>query len=168
MRIDTKYRWALAGFALMLILNLVLIGSLWWLRPSGSAGRGIGPQHRVQRMLNQELELSDRQQRQFRQLRQQYRQQMMVLADEMRLQRRALYGAVRDSGVTEGAVDSLSAQLADVHRQMERVNVAHFRQLRSLLDAGQQRRFDRMLMRMVPGNGTQGRMRRGRGMGPGR
>ncbi|MDR8391517.1 periplasmic heavy metal sensor [Aliifodinibius sp. S!AR15-10] len=159
-----KYRWALTGFIILLILNIGTIATIWLIRPPREAVFFRDePPRRVQQFLQRELELNPGQQERIRDLRIQHVRKIRPLMDQLRKRRTAYVGLLQsaDSLKTEQNVDSLSAQIGQAQARIERINYEHFRQIRRQLREDQKPRFDRILEQSMRGM----HQRRGPGAG---
>lgn len=166
-----KYKWALGGFVVMVLLNIGLLVTIWMILPPPQLpGTGIDSdaRPRVQRFLQRELNLDQQQRQQMRDLRQQHLKEMQPLMQQIREHRMQALQLVSSTGqpLYHQKMDSLAAQIGRLHSEIERHNYRHFQQIRTQLNEAQQKRFDTVIKQTLT---RPHRMRRGssRGRGPG-
>ena len=149
MEYKTKYRWALAGFLVMLLLNIVVLAGIWLLRPGGGPFHREGQsQFRVQRFMERELNLSEEQKTAFRELRREHIRETRSYYRDIRMARKAIFEALRDNE-KNGAVDSLTSEIGRKQQELERAVYDQFSELRSICNDEQKAKFDRMMLRVM-------------------
>ncbi|MGK7371639.1 MAG: Spy/CpxP family protein refolding chaperone [Candidatus Halalkalibacterium sp. M3_1C_030] len=147
---NKKYRWAMAGFLVMLFLNIAIISGIWIFRPGGHfMGREGAGQFRMQRFIEQELNLSEDQKQAFRELRRDHIRETRNIHRDIRIYRRSLFGLLQNEEVNVKKVDSLSKALGEAQRAMEKATYEHFAELRSICDDQQKEKFDRITERVM-------------------
>ena len=153
-----KYRWAMAGFMVMLFLNIAIIAGIWIFRPGGEfLGRQGSPQFRMQHFIERELNLSEDQKQAFRELRRDHFMETRNINRDIRMHRRALFNTLQNETADAGKVDSLTQALGEAQKAMENAIYDHFSELRSICDEQQKEQFDRITERVML------RLDRGRG-----
>lgn len=149
MEYKTKYRWALTGFLVMLVLNIAVIAGIWILRPGGGPPFREGQsQFRVQRFIERELDLSDEQRITFRELRRDHIRETRGYFRDIRMARQELFEALRDEE-SEVAVDSLTGIIGRKQQELEKAFYDHFSELRSICDEEQKAKFDQIISRVM-------------------
>ncbi|MFH5884131.1 periplasmic heavy metal sensor [Halalkalibaculum sp. DA3122] len=160
-----KYRWALAGFIILLLLNIGTLATVWMIRPPQQTSiLNDERPRRVQRFLERELELNQQQRTQIQQLRQQHMQRIRSVMEDVRKNRAVYFNILQTADTLEarGQIDSLARRIGHAHAELERANYDHFRKIRQILNENQRSRFDRILEQSM-----QGPQRRGREPRPG-
>ncbi|GEM_PF-1647442 len=151
MALMTKTRILAGGLIVMVVLNLVILGTLWYRQPpqidfqrtpSGQQ-RGAGVSGAIVRQLN----LDRRQRQQFHQLHQKHMQRMQTLRQASFNSRKELFSLLSSDSVDayREKRDSLASVLARQHMQMEQAIFNHLKNLRQLCRPDQLQHFDRML-----------------------
>lgn len=157
MDIFKKYRWMTAGFVTMLLLNLVLVATVWftYLRP-----RPAGPefQMRTQQWLASELEFSAEQRRQLGELQHQHMQAMHQHMNQIQEYRRQLFLARQQEDAPRN--DSLTARIGRMQAEMEQSLSHHFQQIREICTPEQRQRFDEVLQQVLQRTDRQQGMQR--------
>lgn len=157
-----KYRWALVGFIILLVVNIGTLATIWMMRPPQQLpafANGEGQPRRVQRFLERELNLNQQQRSEIRQLRQQHLSRMRSVREEIHRSRDAYLKLLQnsDSPTNKKRVDSLATLIGRAHAQLERANYEHFTQMRALLNSDQRARFDTLLEQSLRGPQRRGR-----------
>lgn len=149
MEYKTKYRWALTGFLVMLVLNIAVITGIWILRPGGGPPFREGQsQFRVQRFIERELNLTEDQKNRFRELRRDHIRDTRTYFKDIRMARGELFEALSDDA-SDASVDSLTTVIGRKQQELEQAFYDHFSKLRSICDEEQKAKFDRIILRMM-------------------
>ncbi|MDX1586155.1 MAG: periplasmic heavy metal sensor [Balneolaceae bacterium] len=149
MEYKTKYRWALTGFLVMLVLNIVVVAGIWILRPGGGPPFREGQsQFRVQRFIERELNLSEEQRNAFRELRKDHIRETRAYFRDIRQARGALFEALRNEE-SDVAVDSLTAVIGRKQQELEEALYDHFSELRNICNDEQKAKFDQIISRVM-------------------
>lgn len=148
MDIITKYRLFFWSTVSLVVLNLILVGLLW-VEPSAppppEAGPAGLPDMRIERFLQRELGLTDNQQRQLQQLRDDHRNETRDLMQEQgRIQSELLENIAAGN---DAVVDSLSHRFGELHAASNRATYDHFQNIRELCDDRQKEIFDEIVQR---------------------
>ncbi|MDX1637735.1 MAG: Spy/CpxP family protein refolding chaperone [Balneolaceae bacterium] len=149
-----KYRWALAGFLILLLLNIGTLTTIWLIHPPQQVlGEREDRPRRVQRFLANELDLTPDQRRNMQELRRDHLEQMRPLLTALRSARRSYVAHLRIENREESPrdIDSLAKQIGDIQAEIERERYRHFRQIRTILDKDQRSRFDRLVRQSALG-----------------
>jgi len=136
------WKWMVAILA---ILNILLIITIWRKPMNGPQHRGPGGDGGPAKMIIEELKLSQAQIQQFEKLKEEHHSSVVQLRDKGRLFRDNLFELLRQDKPDE----NLAAQLADSislnQKQIEMVTFTHFKEVRQLCDEDQKKRFDNII-----------------------
>lgn len=153
-----KYKWVLAGFIIMLLLNILVLGSIWMVKNGGRPfGRDGAVQFRVQRFMERELDFSEAQKQAFEELRRDHIQETRSIYGDIRKQRRALFAELQGDEEDDSAVriDSLTNLIGQSQARLDSAIYKHFKEIRSICNVEQRQKFDRIIekvmVRMEPG-----------------
>lgn len=147
---ERKYKWAIAGLIVMVLLNAITLGSLWLNEPDGEsrADRNRPERDHMQQFMKKELNLTDAQTDSIRVLR---RQQLQEAGDHMQQlsQTRGRYfDAVMDNGTTaitpkqkEALTDSLSHQ----YLLLEQMLYRHITEVGRILTDEQRPKYEQLM-----------------------
>jgi Spy/CpxP family protein refolding chaperone len=145
-----KYRWALAGFLVMLFLNIAVIAGIWMFRPGSQfMGREGAGQFRMQHFIERELNLSEDQKQAFRELRRDHFKETQNISRDIRMYRSALFDQLQEGDGNTQKADSLTQALGKAQEAMEKAIYEHFAELRSICDEKQKEKFDRITERVM-------------------
>lgn len=158
MNTSKKYKLVVTGLVIMVILNIVVIGTLWFFKPplmfrSAANFDSKFPDSRIS--VENELGLSDSQREAFLSLRIEYFNSVRPIMDRISETREQLYESI----VTKGDrinTDSLIIEISKNYEEVERVNYAHFNELKSVLNENQMENFDVFLDRISGFNNRMG------------
>jgi len=149
MEYSKKYRWALIGFIIMVLLNIGTLVTIWMIQPPRLGGVVFGEEQprRVQRFLQRELSLTPEQLDAFQRLRREHMRETQSIITGLQETRSAYFELLNrpDSAVSTTARDSLEQRIGRAHARLEASTYRHFRELRDILDEEQRQRFNRVI-----------------------
>jgi Spy/CpxP family protein refolding chaperone len=185
MDVFSKNRLSFWGMAVLVVLNVVLLSTLWWGhidRAPLQRPQGNGPARHYRAMtqfLQRELDLNAQQVEQLHTLFEQHVDQMSQVMQDMHEYRQAMHRALFAEDANSLQLTELSEQIGRKQAQVERLRFQHFKDMASLCDPSQQERLQglvgEILLRAGPpdsgppygrGGGPQQGRRRGFGAGP--
>jgi hypothetical protein len=126
---------------LLLLLNFGTLGFLWFGRHQGPPPPP--PHGNAADFLTHELSLTADQQKKFSDLRELHHHRVTEIQDSIHMLREKFFDEL-PTGST-GRADSLAMEIGKKQTELERVTFDHFRQVRMLCDAGQQKKFDNVI-----------------------
>lgn len=145
-----KYRWAMAGFMVMLFLNLAVIAGIWIFRPGGHfLGRERAGQIRMQHFIERELNLSEEQIKAFRELRRDHFRETRNINRDIRKYRSSLFALLENEQKDMSKADSLSNVLGEAQQALEKAIYEHFAELRGICNEQQKEKFDRITQKVM-------------------
>lgn len=150
MDLSARYRLGMWGIALMVVLNVVLMGALWYDRFDD---RPIGPpldwNPNPDEFIERELGLTADQSQQLRALREQNmrdRESLQVrIAALSRSMAEELFSDKPDSARMEAILDSLGA----VQTELQRLNFNHFRRFKEICNQEQRDKLKTLVLEAV-------------------
>lgn len=151
---------------LVVLLLLVNLGTMafFWMVPQGEREkRSPAPDRRraeVVEFFNKELQLTEEQQEEFRELRADFFERSRDIRREIRAARRGFYEHITNNNEEEA--EGRAALIARKQKELEMNTFYHFRELRNRLNEEQQERFDEVMKEMLNARWMDG-PRRGRG-----
>lgn len=193
MDVFSKNRLTVWGMTVLVCLNLLLLGTLWWgqiHRAPEQDVEGKGPGHRYQamtRFLERELDLNAQQVEQLDALFEQHVSQMSLVMQDMHAYRQDMHRAVFAEDANSTQLAELSEKIGEKQAEVERLRFQHYRDMASLCDPQQRERLQGLVGEILlragpPGSGPafgrrggpppggrqgpQGGGRRGPGLGP--
>lgn len=154
--------------AMLVVCNLALIATVW-LRPQTQVQYNINPGrgHRGGPLkYDDQLNLTKEQQAKFKEITTDQQRRIDSLKRLAKAVREQFFSNVSASLPDQQQVEKLSAQLGDYHRLIELETYNHFRQVRAILNADQQKIFDEIIKDVLTRMPEQPHFK-GDGMGPG-
>ncbi len=154
--------------AMLVVCNLALIATVWF-RPQTQVQYNIGPGagHRGGPMkYDDKLNLNKEQQAKFKAITSDQHARIDSLKKLAKAVREQFFATINTSAPDQQQIDKLSAQLGDYHRLIELETYNHFRQVRAMLNADQQKIFDEIIKDVLTRMPEQPHFK-GDGMGPG-
>ena len=131
----------------LVIINLVLAYFLWNNKRGGRHDRER-KQERGDWMVK-ELNLDDNQKEQHKRIKDAHFSAMKPVFDSISTARRTLYDLIKDTAVNDSAIAIYSEKIGTYHSEITRLTFDHFREMRSILNPGQQQKLDTMMQKIV-------------------
>ncbi len=125
----------------LIVLNIAVVAWQW-------INQKAGPPLRPEEILKRELHLTDVQMNAYHQLIQEHRQEIGPLREQMKSQKDALFSFSQDDSSTQAAI----LKIGQLQSEIDRSTYQHFKKVRALCDADQQKKFDQVLARALAGN----------------
>jgi Spy/CpxP family protein refolding chaperone len=131
----------------LLVLNGVLGYFLWKerKRPDGHSGNRSNRGN----WFAEQLKLDSNQKQQHKQLRDVHFESMKPLFDSITIQKTRLFNVMKEPAGDDSMVNEYSRRIADLEMEITLKNYNHFKQVRALLSADQQTKYDEMMQRMI-------------------
>jgi len=153
MTYEKKYKWALSGFIIMLIMNIAVLTTIFVVKQKEHRHdeRNGSVSLKVQRFIEHELDLSDAQKKEFKQLRQQHFKETKILYKDIGTYRKELFSELKGGEKNGSAVriDSLTNLIGDTQTQLDRAVYSHFVKLRSICNEEQRQKFDQIMQKVM-------------------
>jgi hypothetical protein len=133
----------------ILVFGLIIANILFFIRLS-TPGFPPRPPHRgdPKHLIAEELHFDANQRTHFEELAQKHHQRIKVLEDSLIVAKENYYNASLKPS-TDSTTTALLEKITSLHREIERVNVAHFWEIKSLCKGDQIQDFERMLPRFA-------------------
>lgn len=139
-----KNKWLAIVTLVLLLANIITLVLLW----SGNKKRdfappphGTGP---FEFVVN-ELKLDEKQQQQYKILREEHQQLQKPVTDSLIKARNDYFDLLKNVSVTDSMLLRSSSRTMELQQRMEIINFRHFQKLRAICDPGQQKHFDEIL-----------------------
>lgn len=143
---------------LLVLINCALLAVFWLQR-----GKGPGPDappQRAHEFLTKELKLDKAQEEAYEKMRTKHFETTRALNDTNRKLRDSLFNYIQTPELDTPTVTRLEKQIAFNQAELEKATLLHFRELRSMLNKDQQKKFDGVIkdvLRMMGGPPRRGR-----------
>ncbi len=141
-------RW-LTLFTLLLVIANIVTLTLLWVHRRGE-GRPDGkmpppPRGQVFEFINHELKLDSAQQEAYRKLKDEHQEYQRAVQDSLKKQKDAFFALLQQPAVADSVLQKAARQIGEQEQQIELVTFRHFKKLRALCNAEQQRKFDTII-----------------------
>ena len=140
-----KYKFFMIGFIVMLMVNIGIIGSIWYLKPPRDFNDDR--RQRSSQPFERELGLSKEQMDTFKNIRDDYRKEVSGVYQNIQRSKNELYLQLQTGN--EQNIDSLVVVIGKNYEKLERMNFDHFQELSSNLEPGQREAFRKVMRMMV-------------------
>jgi len=153
MALFTKNRLAAWAIVILVLLNVVALGTLWWTQirrpghPPPPPDRR--PRHDVSKFLEQELELTTGQAEQLRVLRETNAEQSYIIEQEIHKYRLAMAKAMFEKDPNIKQVETWANRIGQKHEELELKRFQHFIDMKSLCTQEQALRFEALLRKVL-------------------
>jgi protein CpxP len=144
---STKIKWLTGTTVLLILLNVVVVGFLWFGHHPPRPDR-MGPGADRSEVIIHELKLDDTQRKQFEQLRDEHHHTMMTINDKDRHSHEALFDLIKNGKDNTVAADSLINEIAENRKQIEHATYVHLAQVRRICSPEQQKIFDDIVIKL--------------------
>jgi Spy/CpxP family protein refolding chaperone len=111
-------------------------------------------------MMVKELNMTDQQQKDFKQLKEEHFKNIKPLFDSVRAAKTAFFDLVKKPEVNDSTINIYSERLSERQSVIDKLTLAHFRKVRSLFTSEQQPKFDSLIQKMMQRSGGPGGGRR--------
>lgn len=142
-----RYKFLMIGFIAMLILNVAVIGSVWYLKPPRNFTDNDKREQRIFQPFERELNLSKEQMETFKKLRDEYRTKVSVVRENIQQSKKMLFDELQSD--SDQKVDSLVSEIGKGYETLEKMNFMHFQELSSNLEEDQKEAFKKTMRTMV-------------------
>jgi protein CpxP len=157
----TQNRFLVLLVAILLFANLALLVYFFAIRKDDHRERSRGP-HPVSDFVKKELGFNDQQAAKFQELRDQHKEAVKPLIDEMQSLKDSLYNLLQKPGVPDSTINALAEKIGKKQQQWELMIFHHFEKVRAICDSSQLPKFDTLVHRMI----NRGSWMRKKGPGP--
>jgi Spy/CpxP family protein refolding chaperone len=150
MNLSKKYKWALIGLAIMVVLNVAILFTLW----INSSSYGARMHDRLQnhdrsemhQSMKNQLGLSEAQSQKIMEIRRSHYSEMRALRTQMDNYRKAYLDiAIVESEASPTQKDSLMNLLTKQYIKIEQSMFTHFTEMREILNPEQQETFKELM-----------------------
>ncbi len=150
MKIETKFKWALTGFLVMVLLNAALLTTIWIKKADNRDRRSFRDSDRnpnaIHRYMQRELQLTDAQTDSLSAIRKAHFQEMRELRKELNENRRAYFNFIMgDEAGNDQKRDSILTELTNQYNLIENMFYTHMTDMKEILKNDQQERFEQLM-----------------------
>lgn len=141
----TKNRLTAWVVIILIVLNIVAVGTLWWTQIRWPPFGPPPQQPDVLGFLARELKLNAEQVEQFHTFRELHFQEIRLIEQEIHQYRRVITEAVFDEDVTPQQLKTWAEKAGQKQAELELKRFQHFKDMKSLCTPVQKRRFEVLL-----------------------
>jgi Spy/CpxP family protein refolding chaperone len=96
-----------------------------------------------------ELNMTDQQQKDFKQLRDDHFKNIRPQMDSLRAAKTAFFSLIKDPNSNDSTVDAYDQKVLEQQSRLDKMTFDHFRRVRNLFTAEQQPKFDSFVQKMM-------------------
>lgn len=142
----------LAALAILVILNVICLYTLWTMREYGRplpGNKRMMPPGGPKSYIIKELDFNEQQIREYEELVSEHRRMMRDTREEIRALKKRLYSSLAGSEPGSSEVNELTRMIADKVAYMEEQTFEHFRKVKALCSDRQKQKFDKIIDRVI-------------------
>lgn len=132
--------------ALLLITNIALV---FFMVKGKKKGDDREMKSDPSEIMVKELNMTEEQQAQYKQLKDEHLKNIKPLFDSVRAAKTAYFGLLKDANISDSIADIYSQRIYDRQAIADKATFAHFRKVRNLFTADQQPKFDQFIQKMM-------------------
>ena len=100
-------------------------------------------------MMVKEMNMNEQQQTEFKKLKDEHFTAIKPVFDSVRTLKKSLFGLVKEENINDSLVNNYSALIAQQQAIIDKLTINHFRKVRALFSADQQKKFDSITQKMI-------------------
>jgi|CXWL01.1.fsa_nt_gi hypothetical protein len=104
-------------------------------------------------MMAKELNMTEQQKKDHKQLKEQHLKTVRPLFDSLRVAKMSFYALIKEQDVSDSIVHVYSQRINEKQSAINKLTFAHFKRMRKLFTAEQQPRFDELVQKMMQQHG---------------
>jgi len=108
-------------------------------------------------MMVKEVGMSEKQQKDYEQMKDEHMKTMRPLFDSLRAAKTAFFSLSKSADLSDSMMMVSHKKVDDIQMAVDKMTVQHFRSVRALFDTAQQRKFDEFVQKMMQRGGPGGR-----------
>lgn len=133
---------------LLLITNIALV--FFMIREKDKhTGRYAGGKGDPSEMMAKELNMTEQQKKEHKQLKDEHFKNIKPLFDSLRAAKTAFFSLIKDSAVSDSMLNAYSQRISERQSIIDKFTFAHFKRVRNLFTAEQQPKFDEFVQKMM-------------------
>ncbi len=133
---------------LLLITNIALVFFMFREKDKHTA-RYAGGKGDASEMMAKELNMTEQQKKDHRQLKEEHFKNIKPLFDSLRSAKTAFFSLIKDSTVSDSLMNAYSQRISERQSTIDKLTFAHFKRIRNLFTAEQQPKFDEFVQKMM-------------------
>jgi periplasmic protein CpxP/Spy len=137
----------------VVLLLLTNIGLVLFMVYGKKDHRGRKMRGEPMEMMAKELNMTEQQKKDYKQLKDEHFKSVRPLFDSIRATKTAFFELVKDTSASDSLVDAYSQKVAAQQSKLDKLTFEHFRRVRGLFTAEQQPKFDSFVRKMMQRGG---------------
>jgi protein CpxP len=138
---------------LLLLTNIALVAFIVMGKNSRGGKPGGGGRFSTSEMMAKELNMTEQQKKDHKQLKEDHLKNIKPLFDSIRSAKTSLYALLKDSTVNDSLVTVYTRVIGEKQSMIDQLTFAHFRRIRNLFTPEQQPKFDGFIQKMMQRGG---------------
>lgn len=131
---------------LLLLLNIGML--FFMLKGKRGGGKKTGGKDPFGMMVK-ELDMTDAQQTQYKQMKEEHFNAIRPVLDSIRVLKKSMFSLVKEENVNDSMVNRYSELIAEQQAVVNKTTVNHFSKVRTLFTGDQQTKFDDFIQKMI-------------------
>ena len=132
---------------LLLLTNIALVVFMF-MGKNKQDGKPRGRKDPFEAMAK-ELNMTDQQQKDFKQLREDHFKTIRPYMDSVRSAKTAFFALIKDANTNDSTINVYNQRVMDQQSRLDKMTFDHFRRVRNLFTAEQQPKFDSFMQKMM-------------------
>lgn len=133
---------------LLLLTNIALVVFMMKGKNRHS-GKSRGSRSEPFEMMVKELNMTEQQQKDYKQLKEEHLKNIKPWFDSVRSAKKDYYALIKDSAISDSIVMVYNQRISERQSAADRLTFAHFKRVRNLFSVEQQPRFDEFIQKMM-------------------
>lgn len=131
---------------LLLLTNIALVVFMFMGKKDNNRSRGRRDPFAE---MVKELNMTDQQQKDFKQLKEDHFKNIRPLVDSVRAAKTAFFSLIKEPAVSDSLINVYGSKVTEQQAVLDKMTFEHFRRVRSLFNPEQQPKFDSFLQKMM-------------------
>ena len=124
--------------------------------------KGTGGKGEPFEMMVKELNMTEQQQKEYKQLKEDHFKTIKPLFDSVRAAKTAFFSLIKDTAVNDSTVNVYSQRISERQSIIDKLTFDHFKRVRNLFTPEQQPKFDEFVKKMMQQRGRKDSTSKGR------
>jgi flagellar basal body-associated protein FliL len=143
----TQNKFLVLLVAILLVANLALMLYFFVFNKPKDEGRRLSPSEFMQKKIG----FNEQQAAKFQQLRDQHKEAIKPVMEEMKKLKDSLYNLLKEPGSNDSTAITLTNKIGEKQKEWELMIYHHFQKVRAICDSSQLPKFDSLVHRIIKG-----------------
>jgi Spy/CpxP family protein refolding chaperone len=132
---------------LLLLINIALV--IFMMQGRKKKGDKMHGKGEPFEMMVKELSMTDRQQADYKSMKEEHMKTIRPLFDSMRAAKTAFFALIKDQDASDSLVTAYGQRITEKQAAIDKFTFAHFKRVRNIFTPEQQPKFDEFLQKMM-------------------